>query len=58
VRVHSSSGIDLSNPGDSGGPWFINYEALGTMSCENGLDAIYSPIDYVEQSGYMSIATS
>ncbi len=29
IRVRNSSGLDLSEPGDSGGPWFYNNTAYG-----------------------------
>jgi streptogrisin C len=51
VKVDSNpdgSGQDLSEGGDSGGPWFINYTALGTMSCQQGQDGIYSTVGFVE----------
>ena len=51
IKVDSNpdgEGQDLSQPGDSGGPWFINYTALGTMSCHQGDDAIYSTVGFVE----------
>lgn len=51
IKVDSNpngSGQDLSEGGDSGGPWFINYTALGTMSCQQGQDGIYSTVGFVE----------
>lgn len=41
-------GFDLSEGGDSGGPWFLNSIAFGTTSCQQGFDAIYVAIDVVE----------
>lgn len=51
-------GFDLAEGGDSGGPWFIGYTALGTMSCQQGYDAIYSTTGYVESPLGASILTS
>jgi streptogrisin C len=56
IRVHGST--QMSSSGDSGGPWVINRTALGTDVGHIGTDALYSAIDYVEQSGYITIATS
>jgi len=51
IRVDSDpdgTRFDLSEPGDSGGPWSNGSTAWGTMSCQQGFDAIYVPIDIVE----------
>lgn len=51
IRVDSDPGgpgFDLAESGDSGGPWFLNNTAYGTMSCQAGVDAIYVAIDVVE----------
>jgi hypothetical protein len=58
IHVHSDSGIDLSQGGDSGGPWFIGSTALGTMSCQWGNDAIYVAINYVETGLDAVVATN
>ena len=47
IRVHSNSGDDLANGGDSGGPWFSGNTAYGVMRSELGNDAIYMAINYV-----------
>lgn len=51
IRVDSDPngpGFDLSEGGDSGGPWFNGNTAYGIMSCQQGFDGIYVPIDIVE----------
>lgn len=51
VRVHHPSNSDLSQGGDSGGPWFLSNSAYGvhTASADavNSNDAVYQPIDYI-----------
>ncbi|HEX2095337.1 MAG TPA: hypothetical protein VHG28_23275 [Longimicrobiaceae bacterium] len=47
IRVHED-GVDLSSPGDSGGPWFLSNYAYGIMGCEiNTTDACYMAINYI-----------
>lgn len=48
IRVHSDIS-DLSEPGDSGGPWYNQYNALGIMigDIEPGNDAYYMAAEYV-----------
>lgn len=61
IKVDSDpdgEGFDLSEGGDSGGPWFINNAALGTMSCQQGFDAIYVAANYVESGLGATILTS
>jgi hypothetical protein len=45
--------IPLSQPGDSGGPWFSGNTAYGVHSGGNGAGtlAIYMPIDYISSLG-------
>lgn len=53
VRVYKRF-ADLSEPGDSGGPFMSGNSAYGSMSCQFGLflrDAIYMPIDRVSSLG-------
>jgi hypothetical protein len=52
IRVHSDS-VDLSEPGDSGGPWFSGTSAFGIMTgdIEPGNDAYYMPINYISVIG-------
>ena len=55
VRVHRH-GVDLSDSGDSGGPWFSGSTAYGTMknaflSPTGSWDGIYMPINYVSFLG-------
>lgn len=54
----SGTGYDLSEPGDSGGPWFSGYNAYGIMSCQQGYDAIYETVGYVEVGLNAHILTS
>jgi len=61
IRVASTEGFgDLSEPGDSGGPWFLSNTAYGTMSgqIEPGDDAIYMAVNYVESGLGVSVMTS
>ena len=51
-------GFDLSEGGDSGGPWFSSTTALGTMSCQQGFDAIYVATNYIEGGLGATIATN
>jgi len=48
IRVHSDL-VDLSEPRDSGGPWYKDYTAYGIMigDIEPGNDAYYMAIDYI-----------
>ena len=52
IRVHSDV-ADLSEPGDSGGPWYKDYTAYGLMTgdIEPGNDAYYMAIDYISILG-------
>lgn len=47
IRVHHD-GVDLSEGGDSGGPWFLGDTAYGIMKSEIGDDAVYMAINYVD----------
>ena len=47
IRVHHE-GIDLSEPGDSGGPWFLGNTAYGIMRSQIGDDAIFMAINYID----------
>jgi hypothetical protein len=50
IRVDDTEGDDLSEGGDSGGPWFLNYTAWGIHSGSPGADendALYMAINYV-----------
>lgn len=42
---------DLAEGGDSGGPWYEGNYAVGIMHGENGTNAFYMAIDYVEAKG-------
>jgi hypothetical protein len=58
IKVHNSSGQDLANGGDSGGPWYISETALGITSCQQGIDAHYTAENYVESGLGVSIMAS
>jgi hypothetical protein len=46
--VHSFSGADMGNAGDSGGPWYNGTEAWGIHSGSiEEIDAIYMAINYI-----------
>ncbi|MYC31724.1 MAG: hypothetical protein F4X64_00915 [Chloroflexi bacterium] len=47
IRVHND-GVNLSEGGDSGGPWFSKYTAYGTHSRSLGDDAFYMAINYID----------
>jgi hypothetical protein len=52
IRVHSDT-EDLSEFGDSGGPWFVGNYAYGMMTAdfEFNYDAIYMALDYISILG-------
>lgn len=56
IYVHRD-GVDLSEPGDSGGPWFSGNTAYGIMKGQNGNDAFYMAIDYISFLG-LSVLTN
>lgn len=61
IKVDSDpngTGYDLAESGDSGGPWFINNTALGTLTCQQGFDAIYVATNYIESGLGATIATN
>lgn len=66
IRVKNTAGWNvLADSGDSGGPWFINNDAYGTMKAKitpgtNGIgtDAVYMAVDYVESGLGVSVMTS
>lgn len=47
IRVHRD-GVNLSEGGDSGGPWFTANTAYGVHAAGVGDDAIYQATDYAE----------
>ncbi len=61
IRVDNTAGYtDLSQAGDSGGPWFLTGDAYGTHVGEPGEDpndAIYMAINYVSGVG-VSVMTA
>jgi hypothetical protein len=61
IRVDNTAGSsDLSEPGDSGGPWFIANTALGSHCGSpygDSNDAYYMAINYVSGIG-VSVMTS
>ena len=44
-------GVNLSEGGDSGGPWYLEYFAYGIHSGGGGNDSIYMPINYISSIG-------
>jgi streptogrisin C len=56
VRV-AGNGVNLSEGGDSGGPWFSGNTAYGSHTYGIGNDSAYMPIDYFSGIS-VSIATS
>lgn len=46
--VLQQTGVDLSEPGDSGGPWYSGGVAYGIISGElDQVEAIYMAINYI-----------
>lgn len=56
VRVSGGS-VNLSEGGDSGGPWFFGNTAFGTHCIGMGNDAGYMPVDYINQGLGVSVHT-
>ncbi len=59
VRVDGRT-VNLSSPGDSGGPWFVETLAYGTHSGEpgsDGNDSIYMPVEYIS-SLFVTVLTA
>lgn len=56
VRVSGGS-VNLSEGGDSGGPWFFGNTAYGTHCIGMGNDAGYMPVDYINQGLGVSVYT-
>lgn len=56
VRVAGGS-VNLSEGGDSGGPWFSGNTAYGTHCVGIGNDSGYMPVDYIEQGLGVSVVT-
>lgn len=49
ITAHNASNVDLSNPGDSGGPVFWNSSAFGEIigeKCCSYIDMIYQAVNY------------
>ena len=46
IRVHSGT-VDIGEPGDSGGPWYLGNIAYGIMTAHfpDNNDALYMPVD-------------
>jgi hypothetical protein len=57
VVVHNRNNRDISENGDSGGPWYNGYKAYGIHSGaapygnRGYIDGIYMPINYVRDLG-------
>ncbi len=59
IRVDDSAGYSpLADRGDSGGPWFLHYNAYGTHSGSVGDDAIYMAVNYVSVGAGADVMTS
>ena len=62
IRVDNTAGYDdLSSGGDSGGPWFLVYDAYGVHSGSPGADkndAIYMAVNYISPGIGVSVMTS
>jgi len=50
IRVHRD-GVNLSEPGDSGGPWFSGNTAYGIHTHGIGDDAAYMAVNYIDILG-------
>lgn len=60
IRIHRD-GVDLSQPGDSGGPWYAGEIALGIhkgSTHDNEFDAYYTAINYVMSDLGVTVLTS
>ncbi len=57
VRV-AGRGVNLSEGGDSGGPWFYGDTAYGTHCIGMGDDSGYMPVDYISQGLGVSVVTT
>ena len=44
-------GVNLADPGDSGGPWFLGNKAYGVMTAKLGEKAVYMAINYIDALG-------
>jgi hypothetical protein len=55
IRIHSN-GVNLSEPGDSGCPWFLGNTAYGSHVGGIGDDAYYMAINYIDYLG-LSVLT-
>ena len=50
ILADNADGVDLSSPGDSGGPVYMGQTALGLISGEsNGTDLIYMAQNYLDK---------
>ena len=50
IRVHQD-GVNLSEGGDSGGPWYFGGSAYGIHHCGIGNDACYMAVNYIGSAG-------
>lgn len=60
IRVHNYDNVDLSQGGDSGGPWYSGQAAWGIHSGHPGsddYDALYMAINYISSLG-VSVRTA
>ena len=54
----SGGSVNLSEGGDSGGPWFSGSVAYGVHNCGGGNDSCYMAIDYASTLGVSVLTTS
>jgi hypothetical protein len=47
----SGGSVNLSEPGDSGGPWFSGTSAYGSHTAGSGNNSVYMPVDYLSGVG-------
>lgn len=57
IRVHRD-GVNLSEGGDSGGPWFNSNTGYGIHKCGIGDDSCYTAINYVASCLSLTVLTS
>jgi hypothetical protein len=62
VEVHQPEGTNLSNPGDSGAPWYNNYyqEAWGIHSDSSNInpnDAFFMPVSSMRDWGHQVLTS-
>jgi hypothetical protein len=56
--IVQSQGADLAEPGDSGGPTFVDHSAYGQMTCKQGLNFHYVATDFIENGLRVTVLTA